>query len=396
MKKVITILGSTGSIGVNALDVISRNAMDFEIRGLAAGLNIDLLREQVEKFRPAVVSVLREEDAESLKRTFGAHRPVEVLWGADGYRELASESGSQLILSAMVGAAGLVPTWDAIRSGKDIALANKETLVMAGQIIMEEAALRGVKILPVDSEHSAVFQCLEGQQRRHVQRIILTASGGPFLHRAKEDFASIKLEDALNHPNWKMGKKVTIDSASMMNKGLEIIEAQWLFGVNSERIDVCIHPQSIIHSMVEFSDGSVLAQMGKPDMRIPIAYALYYPYRVEAPICRWDMTRTGRLEFMAPDMERFPNLALAYEAAKEGGAMPAVLNAANEIAVEKFIEGKLGFTDMTVLIQRTMTKYHGFCEEQARHGSDSIESILETDRWARICAYNIFQGMKNE
>jgi 1-deoxy-D-xylulose-5-phosphate reductoisomerase len=389
MKKKITILGSTGSIGVNALDVISKNSADYEVVGLAAGRNIALLREQIRRFRPSVVSVLREEDARELGGLLGPDNPIEILWGLKGYRELAAGKESRMIISAMVGSSGLLPTWEAILAGKDIALANKETLVMAGRLIMEKAAERGVRILPVDSEHSAVFQCLEGQQRNFLKRIILTASGGPFLYRPKQEFEEIHAEDALRHPNWKMGKKITIDSASMMNKGLEVIEARWLFGVDFDRIDVMIHPQSIIHSMVEFRDGSILAQMGIPDMRVPISYALSYPERAELPSCRLDLLRAGRLEFMEPDMEKFPNLRLAYEAGKFGEGMPAVLNAANEVAVEKFLEGRIGFTDMTVLIKKTMAEYN-----QKR--SLSMDEILEVDRWARVRANLIFQGMEHE
>ncbi len=387
MKKTIAILGSTGSIGVSALDVIAANASAFQVTGLAAGRNVALLKEQIKRFRPSVVSVLKEEDAAGLRDALGAGRNLKILSGMDGYREIAGDKASRMIVSAMVGAAGLLPTWEAVLAGKDIALANKETLVTAGRWIMEKAAERGVRILPVDSEHSAIFQCLEGQRRDFVKRIVLTASGGPFLHRPKEDFKSIRVEDALRHPNWKMGRKITIDSASMMNKGLEVIEARWLFGVDFDRIDVMIHPQSIIHSMVEYTDGSILAQMGVPDMRVPISYALFHPDRATMPSSRLDLSRAGRLEFMNPDLERFPNLRIAYGAGKRGGAMPVVLNAANEVAVEKFLEGRIGFLDMTVLIEKAMTEYE--YKEPA-----SVEDILETDRLARERANLIFQGIR--
>ena len=389
MKKKITILGSTGSIGVNALDVISQNSSDYAVVGLAAGRNIALLQDQIRRFRPSVAAVLREDDATELRRLLGSNQRTGILWGPHGYRELVAEKESHVVVSAMVGASGLIPTWEAILAGKDIALANKETLVMAGKLIMEKAAERNIKILPVDSEHSAVFQCLEGQQRNLVKRIILTASGGPFLHRPKQELDRVHAEDALRHPNWKMGKKITIDSASMMNKGLEVIEAHWLFGVDFSRIDVIIHPQSIIHSMVEFRDGSILAQIGIPDMRVPISYALSYPERAELPSCRLDLLHAGKLEFMEPDMEKFPNLRLAYEAGKSGGGMPAVLNAANEIAVEKFLEGKIGFTDMTVLIKKTMAEYEP-------KGALSMDEILKADQWARERANLIFQGMGHD
>ena len=397
MKKNLSILGSTGSIGVNALDVVSRSNGEIVISALAAGRNIALLREQIMRFRPPVVSVLAREDAEQLQELLGSDRTVKILWGEQGYREVAAESDADMVLSAMVGAAGLLPTWEAIRKGKHIALANKETLVTAGPIIMEEIRRRGIRLFPVDSEHSAIFQCLDGQKREHLQRIILTASGGPFLHRPKESFDSIRIEDALKHPNWKMGKKITIDSASMMNKGLEVIEARWLFDVNFDRIDVCVHPQSVIHSMVEFMDGSILAQMGVPDMRIPISYALCYPQRLTmSPEAHLDFRTVSALTFMAPDVDRFPNLALAYEAGRKGGGMPTVMNAANEIAVERFINGAISFTDMSVLIKKTMTKYQEILLHEKVLRSETIEDILRIDQWARRCADEFSQGMEHD
>lgn len=386
--KIISILGSTGSIGVNALDIISRNPADFAVSALAAGRNIALLREQVERFRPKIVSVLDAQAADKLKEAIGTRVKTAIRWGREGYLEIAAEASAQMVVSAMVGAAGLLPTWEAIGAGKDIALANKETLVTAGALVIEKAAERGIKILPVDSEHSAIFQCLEGQSRAHLKRIILTASGGPFLHKPKEAFQDIKLGDALNHPNWKMGKKITIDSASMMNKGLEVIEARWLFGTDFDKIDVAIHPQSIIHSMIEYRDGSILAQMGIPDMRVPISYALYYPERAEMNQCRLELTKAGKLEFFEPDFDRFPNLRLAYEAGRKGGTMTAVLNAANEIAVEKFMEGQIGFTDMTTIIERTMKAY-------TNSEPESIQDILAADQWARTKANSLSQEMKH-
>ncbi len=394
MTKRITILGATGSIGVSALDVVSRSGGAFTISGLAAGRNVRLLREQIEHFRPPVVAVLSQAEADQLRELLPPNGGPRILWGEQGYRELAADSNAELVLSAMVGAAGLLPTWEAIRAGKTIALANKETLVMAGEIVMEEARRRGVRVFPVDSEHSAVFQCLEGQNKRHVERIILTASGGPFLHRSKEDFASITVADALHHPNWKMGKKITVDSASMMNKGLEVIEARWLFDVPFERIEVCVHPQSIIHSMVAFTDGSVIAQLGIPDMRIPISYALCYPERMAMPHdMRLDFHSVKPLEFLPPDLERFPNLALAYEAGRRGGGAPTVLNAVNEVAVEAFVEGAISFVDMTVLIQGTMTEYAAMSQRLGPTPA-SIQAILDVDRWARQRAAEFILGMK--
>ena len=291
MKK-IAILGSTGSIGVNALDVVSKNPGALEVVALAAGKNIGVLKGQVERFRPQIVSVFDEDHARRLKGMLDSADRTEILWGEEGYRSVATASAADLVLSAIVGAAGLVPTLAAIEAGKDVALANKETLVTAGALVMERARMKAVRIIPVDSEHSAVFQCIEGNSPKSVERVILTASGGPFLRATRTELEKVRISDALNHPNWKMGKKITIDSATMMNKGLEVIEARWLFGVDYERIDVVIHPQSIIHSLVEFIDGSVMAQLGLPDMRGPISYALFYPERTPggfppSPCRRW-------------------------------------------------------------------------------------------------------------
>lgn len=388
MKKIVSILGSTGSIGVNTLDIISRHPDDFSISGLAAGRNVSLLSEQIERFRPKIVSVLDSDAADELQEAIGSRTKTAVRWGMEGYLELAAEASTEVVVSAMVGAAGLLPTWEAIAAGKDIALANKETLVTAGPLVIEKAAERGVKILPVDSEHSAVFQCIEGQSKAHLKRIILTASGGPFLNTPKEALRDIKPEDALKHPNWKMGRKITIDSATMMNKGLEVIEARWLFGIDFDRIDIVIHPQSIVHSLVEYTDGSVLAQMGVPDMRVPISYALYYPDRAEMNQCSLELTKAGKLEFREPDFDRFPGLRLAYEAGREGGTMTAVLNAANETAVENFVTGKIAFTDITLIIERTMKAYRN---SEAK----SIQDILTADQWARKKANSLIQEMQH-
>ncbi len=385
--KKISILGSTGSIGVSALEVIQKHPQRFSVTGLAAGRNVDLLQEQILRFKPDVVAVLRQEDADRLSKWKSLPAGTEVFWGPTGYEAVATFDGSNMVISAMVGAAGLVPTLEAIESGKDIALANKETLVMAGRIVMERARLKGVRVLPVDSEHSAVFQCLCGQRSKDVRRIILTASGGPFLHVSKEKMSSVSVEEALNHPNWKMGRKITIDSATMMNKGLEVIEAHWLFAVEIDRIQVHIHPQSIVHSMVEFIDGSVMAQLGVPDMKGPIAYALSYPERLSSGGPFLDLLKAGKLEFIPPDMEKFPCLRLAYEAIQKGGTMPAVLNAANEISVSAFLSGDIGFGDMPAVIEKTLSDHR-------RGEARTLGEVLEADRWARVRAQEYIEGIK--
>lgn len=385
----IAILGSTGSIGVSALEVVEKNPSSLRVLGLAAGRNVVRLKAQVEKFRPAVVAVMDEAHAVELKEGLGRSDRTTILWGAEGYREVATLSGTSLVVSAIVGAAGLLPTLEAIEAGKDIALANKETMVMAGRIVMERARSRGIRILPVDSEHSAIFQCLQGHRREDVERIVLTASGGPFLGYPAEKMETVTVEEALRHPNWVMGKKITIDSATMMNKGLEVIEAHWLFGADIERIEVLIHPQSVIHSMVEYSDGSVIAQLGVPDMKGPIAYALFYPDRCRGGLTRLDFLRVARLEFLPPDVERFPCLRLAYEAGRKGGTMPAVMNAANEVAVCAFIEGRIGFMDIPAVIGKTMALHS--VREVA-----SIGDVMEADRWGRAAGESIIQQTKGK
>lgn len=381
MKK-IAILGSTGSIGVNALDVVSKNPQQLEVVALAAGRNLEVLKGQIERFRPKIVSVLDKEHAGRLKAMLGMASPPEILWGEEGARSVASAPGADMVLSAIVGAAGLVPTLEAIEAGKDIALANKETLVTAGALVVEKAHSKGVRIIPVDSEHSAVFQCIEGNSEKSVGRVILTASGGPFLRAGRTELETVRISDALNHPNWKMGRKITIDSATMMNKGLEVIEARWLFGVDYERIDVVIHPQSIIHSLVEFIDGSVLAQLGLPDMRGPISYALFYPERKPGGFPPFDLSKVGRLEFQPPDLERFPCLRLGYEAGRAAGTMPAVMNAANEVAVNAFLEEKIPFQSIARLIEEVMSRH-------VPSDVSSLEAVLEADSQARRQAEEI-------
>lgn len=373
MKKIV-ILGSTGSIGRMALDVISRSRDRFSVTGLVAGKNIDLLESQVKTFQPKIVAVAGEGDAQELRKRLGP-RP-EVLAGGEGINAVAAYGGADFVLSAMVGFSGLMPTLHAIRAGKAIGLANKETLVIAGTIVMEEAKGHGVVILPVDSEHSAIFQCIEGHDRRYVKRVILTASGGPFRGKTLEELKVVTPEDALKHPKWNMGKKVTIDSATLMNKGLEVIEASHLFGLEADRIDVLVHPQSIVHSMVEFSDGGLLAQISMPDMRGPIAYALSYPQRLENTVPPLELDIIGKLTFYRPDSESFPCLGFAYEALREGGTMPAVLNAANEVMVNAFLKGRISFTQIPVIIKKTM---HSHKTQKAAE----LDAVIEADRWAR-------------
>ncbi|MBN2569154.1 MAG: 1-deoxy-D-xylulose-5-phosphate reductoisomerase [Deltaproteobacteria bacterium] len=381
MKK-ISILGSTGSIGVSALDVIERNPERFRVVALSAGRNVGLLRRQIEHFKPLVAVVIDRDHADRLKEGLKESPGTEILWGTDGYREIASLKDVDMVVSAIVGAAGLLPTIAAIEAGKDVALANKETMVMAGTIVIEMAATKKVRILPVDSEHSAIFQSLLGHNKKDVRRIILTASGGPFRETPKEQLRNVTLADALRHPKWKMGEKITIDSATMMNKALEIIEARWLFDLEASRIDVIIHPQSIVHSMVEYKDGSIIAQLGVPDMRVPISYALSYPERACSGDTSLDLCREEKLEFFSPDCDKFPALRLAYEAAEKGGTMPVVLNASNEVAVDAFIKGRIGFLDIAEVVEKTMNLHKP--EEQK-----SVSVIIEMDQWGREMAEKI-------
>ncbi len=374
MKK-LTILGSTGSIGVSTLEIVAAHPEKFKIIALTAGQNLDLLRKQIEMFSPQLVAVKDAKLAMKLESMLPNKR-TEILHGIEGMVAAATASDTHMVVAAIVGAAGLVPTAAAIKAGKDIALANKETLVTAGHIIMEMVRTFNVKLYPVDSEHSAVFQSLQGHRKDDVKRIILTASGGPFLNLPADQLAHVTVKDALNHPNWSMGQKITIDSASMMNKGLEVIEARWLFDLSPEKISVNIHPQSIIHSMVEYKDGCVMAQMGIPDMKAPIAYALTYPGRLSTGIKPLDLTMLSALTFFNPDTVRFPALQLAYRAMGDGESMPAVMNAANEVAVEAFLAGQIKFIDIASVIEKTMDLH-----QPKRLGS--IEEVLLIDRWSR-------------
>ena len=369
--KNIAVLGSTGSIGTQTLDV-ARNNEDIRIVALSAGSNIELLEQQAREFSPEVVSVADEQDAEKLRKKLEG-TGVKVLWGMDGLIEAAQHPSADTVVTAVVGMMGLRPTVAAINSGKDIALANKETLVTAGHIIMPLAKEKNVRILPVDSEHSAILQCLTGEDQREVSRIIITASGGPFRGRTREQMKDVRLEDALKHPNWSMGRKITIDSATMVNKGLEVIEAKWLFGLDAEDIKVIVQPQSVIHSMVEFVDGGIMAQLGTPDMRLPIQYAIYYPHRRPLPGERLDFGALKQITFEEPDFENFRGLALAFEALKTGGSMTTVYNAANELAVSRFLNREIGFLDITAMIEDSM-KAHKVIE------NPDIEQILRTER----------------
>lgn len=366
-------MGSTGSIGVQTLDV-ARN-LNIEVVGLTGNSNIDLIEKQVLEFKPKYVALVNEKLSIELgKRLKGLN--VEVYHGLEGLIKVATISEIDTVVTSIVGIAGLIPTMEAIRHKKNIALANKETLVTAGSLVMNEAKKYNVDILPVDSEHSAIFQCLMGNNNKEVEKIILTASGGPFRGKNKEELKNVTLAQALKHPNWNMGSKITIDSATLMNKGLEVIEAKWLFGVSLEQIQVVVHPQSIIHSMIEYVDGSVMAQLGSPDMRIPIQMALTYPERKNNNFSRWNLLERNDLTFEQPDYEAFPCLALAFEALKTGGTMPAVLNAANEVAVSLFLNEKITFIEIPKIIEKVM----------ARHSvniNPSLNDIIEVDKWSR-------------
>lgn len=376
MKR-ITILGSTGSIGRNALDIIARYRDRFEVVVLTAGDNINLLKKQIERFSPKLVALASEKAAEKLKKRLKKYSlKIDILYGSEGISEAAAYKGSDFVLSAIVGAAGLIPTLSAIRAGKTIGLANKETLVMAGKLLIEESMKAGVTILPVDSEHSAIFQCVEGYKKSQIKRIILTASGGPFAGKKKRYLEGISPKEALKHPSWKMGKKITIDSATLMNKGFEVIEAHYLFGIPPDRIDVLIHPESIIHSMVEFIDGSYMAQLSVPDMKGPIAYALTYPDRLENVLRELNLGKIRSLNFKRPDIRSFPCLSYAYKALKVGGTMPAVMNAANEVAVNAFLKGEIKFTDIPVIINKTMKAHEVVLKS-------NLDIIMEADAWAR-------------
>ncbi len=374
--KNICILGSTGSIGTQALQVVDFLRDQFNIVGLVARSNVDLIEQQIERFDPDMVALADEASADLLRTRMKSKR-VEVLGGQDGIIQVATMSESDMVLSAIVGIAGLIPTLEAIKAGKDIALANKESLVTAGPIVMRAAAESGVNIIPVDGEHSAIFQCIAADNgRENLRRLILTASGGPFRNSSMEELRVASPEQALNHPNWVMGRRITIDSATLMNKGFEVIEARWLFDVDVSKIDVVIHPESIVHSMVEFIDGSTLAHLSTADMRLQIQLALTYPERRESPVSHLDLVDVGSLTFQEPDMERFPCLKYAYEAGKTGGTMPAVVNGADEVAVDAFLNHRIGFLDIPEIIKQTMDAHEPVLDP-------GLDNIIAADKWAR-------------
>ena len=379
MRK-ISILGSTGSIGTQTLEVVE--VLDnIRVMAITGNSNIRLLEEQARKFQPELVAVMDEKNAETLKVRL-SDLDIRVVSGMDGLVEAATYEGVDTVVTSVVGNVGLKPTFEAIRAGKNIALANKETLVSAGQLVMDLAKKHNIKIYPVDSEHSAIFQSLQGNEGNKIERILLTASGGPFRGKKREELLNVTAADALKHPNWSMGNKITIDSATLMNKGLEVMEAKWLFGVDVDQIEVLVHPQSIVHSAVEYEDGAIVAQLGEPDMRVPIQYALTYPQRVKNPFPRVDFTQRNNLTFDKPDMETFKCLSLAYRALKTGGTLPAVLNGANEVAVARFLKGDITFLQIPELIEQTMDAYTVKVEY-------TLEDLLEADAWAKDYAAKV-------
>lgn len=367
--KYLSILGSTGSIGTQTLEIVKNNPKEFKIVGLTTNKNIDLLKKQIKEFKPTAVAVMDEEKAEEIKK----YADINVFFGIDGLIKIATLNEADTIVNALVGSVGVKPTYKAIKSKKNIALANKETLVTAGSVIMKEVKKNQVNLMPIDSEHSAIFQCLNGENINDVNRIIITASGGPFKNYSKEQLEKVTVKDALNHPTWNMGNKITIDSATLMNKGFEIIEAHWLYNMPYEKIEVVIHPQSIIHSLVEFKDNSVLAQLGLPNMKIPIQYALSYPKRFKSNSQKLDLIQIKSLDFKEPDFDLFPCLKFAYDAGIKGGTLPAVMNAANEIAVQYFLDDKIKFLDIPKLIKKMMD-LHKIIK------NPNLNEILEVDK----------------
>ena len=379
MRK-ISILGSTGSIGTQTLEVVEI-LENIKVMAITGNSNVKLLEEQARKFQPELIAVMDEKNAEILKEKL-SDLNIRVVSGMNGLVEAATYEGVDTVVTSVVGNVGLKPTFEAIRAGKNIALANKETLVSAGQLVMDLAKKHNINIYPVDSEHSAIFQSLQGNEGNKIERILLTASGGPFRSKNREELLHVTAADALKHPNWSMGNKITIDSATLMNKGLEVMEAKWLFGVDVDQIEVLVHPQSIVHSAVEYEDGAIVAQLGEPDMRVPIQYALTYPKRIKNPFPRVDFTQRNNLTFDKPDMETFKCLSLAYRALKTGGTLPAVLNGANEVAVARFLKGEIGFLDIPELIEQTMDAYTVKYEY-------TLEDLLEADAWAKDYAAKV-------
>ena len=380
MKKRISILGSTGSIGVNTLTVIKNISKEYKVIYLTGNTNSDLMIEQCREFNPQSIVMINEEAAEKVKKELVSDE-IEVLSGRNNLIEIAKNESIDLVLNALVGSPGMEPTLEALKAGVDVALSNKESLVVAGDIITNAMKTSGAKLFPVDSEHSAIWQCLVGESMKDIDKIILTGSGGPFRQRPIETFDEITVSESLNHPNWDMGKKITIDSATMMNKGLEVIEAYWLFDMQIPQIDIIVHPQSIIHSMIEFKDGSIKAQLGVPDMKVPIQYALTYPNHLSAPWERLDFTKLGDLSFQTPDFERFPCIKLAYKALEKMGTTPAILNMANDYCVYKFLDEKIKFTDIPVIIESAMNN-HQWTE------NPNLDYLKELDFWAESFVNN--------
>ncbi|MGE5701167.1 MAG: 1-deoxy-D-xylulose-5-phosphate reductoisomerase [Clostridia bacterium] len=375
MKK-IALLGSTGSVGTSTLQVVSEHPEDFQVTALAAGTNVDLLEKQTRLFRPELVSVGTEEAARELSQRLTGSNCPEIVWGNQGLLDVAQYANADFVMTAVVGSVGVAPTLAAIQAGKTIGLANKETLVSAGHLVMEAARDKEVRIIPVDSEHAAIFQCLNGEHRADVEKIILTASGGSFRNKKREELRGVTVTDALNHPNWSMGAKITIDSATMMNKGFEVIEAHWLFDLPYEQIECLLHYESIIHSMVEYKDRAVMAQLGTPDMKVPIQYALTYPRRISLQTERLDLAKLSKLTFAEMDYVRYPMLKLAFDCGKAGGTLPTVLNASNEIAVARFLRGEITFLAIEEIVQHA-------CEAHQAISFPDLETIMEADAWAR-------------
>ena len=387
MRKKIVILGSTGSIGQQTLEVIRKYSNEFEVVGLSGWENTTFLKEQISFFKPKIAVVKNEYIARKLKKDLDNSIDIKLLWGTEGLIKISTLEEVDIIVVAITGIASLIPTFEAVKKGKKIALASKEAMVVAGELLVKEARLRNAKILPIDSEHSAILQCLKNEQKDSVEKIILTASGGALYNLTESSLKNVSIEDALNHPTWKMGKKVTIDSATLMNKGLEVIEAKWFFNVPANKIEIVIHPQSYVHSMVQFIDGTILAQIGDHDMRIPIQYALFYPNRTINNFSRLELSKVGQLTFKKPNFDKFPCIKLAYQALELGGTMPAVLNGANEIAVDAFLNSKISFSEIPIIIQNTM-------KEHKPKYNPNISDILDADYWARERALNFCMNTK--
>jgi len=388
VKKKIVILGSTGSIGQQTLEVIKQHSNEFEVVGLSGWEDIKLLQEQISIYKPKVAVVKNEVIARNLKKNLNKQNNIKILWGTNGLINIATLEEADIIVVAITGIASLIPTFEAVKRGKKIALSSKEAMVVGGELLVREAISKNAKIIPIDSEHSAILQCLKNEKKDFVEKIILTASGGALYNFTEAALKNVTVEDALNHPTWKMGKKVTIDSATLMNKGLEVIEAKWFFNIPANKIEIVIHPQSYVHSMVQFTDGIILAQIGEHDMKIPIQYALFYPNRTINKFPRLELTKIGQLTFKKPNFNKFPCIKLAYQALEIGGTMPAVLNGANEIAVDAFLNNQIGFLAISQIIQDTMK------EHKAKY-NPNINDILDADYWAREKALSFCANVKN-